>query len=372
MEEINFNAFQTEGMPQLNDNLFNDYESQMMKYQGFLELTKVVTSTLQESKLHQVILYACQGQYLIKNASLILINSQSDIEYYEDVLSTGLKKSQYHITLQFQSDIIKLFTKEDETGNLSMNKEPHLAIQVFRDLNWKGSSNILTPLKPEVIIPLWGRGSFLGFFILGTKLDDTPFSQDELESLSQFSELASVSIENARLFDMAVLDKMTGLFNHHFFKTCLFDEINKAKKKRTPLSLIICDLDHFKSVNDTYGHQVGDFILKTFARVVKRVVGGKYICARYGGEEFAIIFAQTTLEDTLAIAENIRTSFEKLKYRTKKGEFNKTVSMGIAEYDLKTEPSTQEFIEMADKSLYASKETGRNKITVYSKEIGEN
>lgn len=369
MEDSNFSSFfEKNDISQFNDNFFDDYESQIMKSQGFLELTKVVTSTLEESKLQQVILYASHGQYLIKNASIILLNKDFDAQIYEDALSTGLKETQYNIQFEAESDLIKLFTKEESSGDLRMAKFPHLAMQVFADLNWSKENNLLSPLKPEIIIPLWGRSAFLGFFILGAKLNDIAFTQEEFESLSQFSELVAFSIENARLFDMAILDNMTGLFNHHFFKTCLASEMKKAKKKKESLCLVMCDLDHFKSVNDTYGHQVGDFILKTFSRVIKRILDGRYIAARYGGEEFAIIFSNTTLAQTMEMAEKIRTSFEKIKYHTKKGNFVKTTSMGITEYDFNENPSLIELIEMTDKALYHSKNTGRNKITVSSQE----
>lgn len=164
---------------------------------------------------------------------------------------------------------------------------------------------------------------------------------------------------------MANKDGLTQLWNQRYFKEYLLKEINKSKRYKNPLSLIMMDVDHFKSFNDTYGHQTGDIVLKSIANVLSENARETDIPARYGGEEFGIILTMTDEEGAAIFAERVRKKIESLKMLDINGNPVRQVtsSLGVAVF---CSGSVSDFIEMADQALYQCKENGRNCIIKYS------
>ena len=149
-----------------------------------------------------------------------------------------------------------------------------------------------------------------------------------------------------------------------------FNETIQKEWKRTyrygrPVSFIMLDIDHFKKVNDTYGHLSGDVVLKIVAKIIKEKTRDSDFVARYGGEEFAIILTETSLKDGVVVAEKIRQAIESKTIKISNNTSVKvTVSCGIATVDPQTVKSAEELIDKADKALYKAKKDGRNKIAV--------
>lgn len=168
-------------------------------------------------------------------------------------------------------------------------------------------------------------------------------------------------MEDVRL--EALTDGLTGLYNRKHFDAQLRRDALKAMEICEPLCVILCDIDHFKRFNDTYGHAIGDEVIKLVARTLKQNVQGRDTPARYGGEEFAVILPQTGLQDAAVLAERIRGRLAGKELKTKNGgrSFGKvTMSLGLAEYRL-GEPLT-DLIQRADAALYAAKRDGRNRV----------
>lgn len=168
-----------------------------------------------------------------------------------------------------------------------------------------------------------------------------------------------------KLEKMAIRDGLTGLYNQNHFKEILSHEYKKAKRHLQPLSCIMLDLDNFKSVNDTYGHQVGDFVLVKSAEILKKLVRDTDLLARYGGEEFFIILPNTNLDGAFILAERIRSAFENNVFR--KGDIAKTVtvSIGICSASDNNVAGDIDLITNADKALYRAKWRGRNNVCTY-------
>jgi len=160
-----------------------------------------------------------------------------------------------------------------------------------------------------------------------------------------------------RFRHLAETDRLTGLFNKGKFNEVLKKEIERVKRYKRPLSLIIFDIDHFKRINDTYGHKVGDEVLKELAKVIKKSVRKTDFVARWGGEEFVILALETDLEGAFKLAEKIRKTVEEHEFPTVK---NVTVSLGVAQYIDGESP--EDFIIRADMALYKAKEGGRNRV----------
>jgi diguanylate cyclase len=167
-----------------------------------------------------------------------------------------------------------------------------------------------------------------------------------------------------RLREEAVRDILTGLLNRRAFEEIIIREINSADEKGRNLCMIIADMDYFKRINDTFGHLVGDHVLRKAAEIIKTFIKGRDIAARYGGEEFVILLPDTPKQGAITVAEKIRILFETTQWE-KKGTGDRigavTLSLGVAWYA--RGESAESFIERADKCLYEAKKGGRNRVS---------
>ena len=182
----------------------------------------------------------------------------------------------------------------------------------------------------------------------------TKLEQLHLEIEKKQSELLNI---NAALVELSITDKLTGLYNRRFFQDKLEEQIALYRETGKVFSLFILDIDCFKKVNDTFGHQVGDNVLVQLANILKTGARKEDIVARYGGEEFVIILPAADVDESMVIAEYIRHTVEDAQWET--GGI--TISIGIATFS--AEDSDATILKNADRSLYASKENGRNRVT---------
>ncbi len=164
--------------------------------------------------------------------------------------------------------------------------------------------------------------------------------------------------------ELAVVDALTGLNNRRFLETHLASALDQAAHKGRPLSLMILDIDHFKSVNDTYGHDAGDEVLRIFARRIKRVLRSADLVCRLGGEEFVVVMPETPLAVAERVAERVRSAVEKDRFPIDAKATRTipvTTSIGLAERG--ADANADALMRRADKALYASKSSGRNRVT---------
>ena len=164
----------------------------------------------------------------------------------------------------------------------------------------------------------------------------------------------------SELSELVATDALTGLFNFRHFKTVLQAEMDRSKRSGIPTSLIMVDADHFKSVNDTYGHEIGNQALRHLADILRDEVRTTDIVCRFGGEEFAMVFPETHLNLAVKVADRIRQEVESRPLRTEDGEIRLTVSMGASVYMKTSVLDIDDFIDSVDKYLYEAKQSGRN------------
>jgi diguanylate cyclase (GGDEF)-like protein/PAS domain S-box-containing protein len=224
-----------------------------------------------------------------------------------------------------------------------------------------------------ICLPLIGRGETLGLLHLGTKRsvqeDDRQWNIAELKDTAiMFAQYLSLSIANIKLSEklasQSIRDTLTGLFNRRYMEETIQREILRAARKQTKIGIVMADIDHFKQINDTYGHEAGDEFLMKLADFFKTKTRGSDIACRYGGEEFILILPESSVEDTYKRADYLREEIKKMKVYFR-GQLlpSITLSFGIATYP-DHGIDTDELMRVADTALYKAKEEGRDRVIV--------
>ncbi|MBU0945929.1 MAG: GGDEF domain-containing protein [Proteobacteria bacterium] len=200
-------------------------------------------------------------------------------------------------------------------------------------------------------------------------LDFDQMNQELIKATIKLENLTKeLEAKNKILANLANMDGLTEIYNHRYFQNTLENEIDRAIRNSAQLSLLLIDIDHFKKFNDTYGHLVGDFVLKEFSKLLKENIRKYDTLARYGGEEFTVILPDTNAEEALAVAEKLRETVENTIFKDNREEYHITASFGVAS----VRPATidhfhkSDLISQADEALYEAKEGGRNQAVIYT------
>jgi diguanylate cyclase (GGDEF)-like protein len=175
---------------------------------------------------------------------------------------------------------------------------------------------------------------------------------------------AGLALESAYLFEMASLDGLTGLFQRHYSSVAAEVEWKRANRRQRPLSVLMIDVDNFKMINDTRGHDYGDDVLRKVSATLRKICRLEDVISRYGGDEFMILLPETASDGAVLLAERIRKTFE----GTAGSDDEKftTVSIGIASYPISPAHNIEDLIKLADQALYRAKEAGRNRTILHT------
>ncbi len=224
-------------------------------------------------------------------------------------------------------------------------------------------------LKSHLTLPLTTEGEMIGCISLNSDQPNA-FDAQDLQFFSVIGYQIAATLKHFQRFssikNMATFDTLTGLYNRRYFEERLRAEVQKSFSNRTAISLIMVDIDHFKKVNDTFGHPEGDIILRETASLLQRSVRKKDTVARYGGEEFVLILPDAGLEASSMIAERIRRMVEGTLFDVGKAQLNLSVSLGISSFPIHPARSGEELVKMADLALYEAKRTGRNRVSIFN------
>ncbi len=232
---------------------------------------------------------------------------------------------------------------------------------------------VLTQFRPsEVFIePLEFKGVVSGVLVAATGADLADERTEQLVHL--FSRSIGLAINNAvihaKFQKLAAIDGLTAIYNRRFGMERLKEDFNRAIRDRSSMSIAMVDIDHFKSVNDNYGHLVGDNVIKLVVAVIKDVLRKGDIVIRYGGEEFLMILHGASVKNATSICERIRNQVMDTKYRSNKQDIAVTVSIGLVSFPDESVDDEIQLIHKADQALYFAKESGRNQVIVYGESI---
>lgn len=256
-------------------------------------------------------------------------------------------------------------------GSLIKNREPIYIRDLSRQDRYFPRFNEAEEEK-EVFksffgLPMAIHGECFGAFSLESRLPDA-FDKTQRQFGIILANVVSQALERAALYDdlatLAEHDGLTGLLNHRTFLDRLAHEIERTKRSGVSFSLLMMDIDHFKKFNDTYGHQVGDFVLNQVASVIRSSVRIVDIVGRYGGEEFVVILIEQTKKQAEMTGERIRTNVERHLFDDGENQYHVTISVGISETNVDA-PDRHGLVKAADEAMYQAKMAGRNRVVLF-------
>ncbi len=299
----------------------------------------------------------------MKNIAKI-IETQYELSYVIPIIGEMLDKF-------FTDYLVYIFIKEEGYGINALAWPSACHDKNILNIVNTNHTEELSQDKKTYILPLVSETKNVG--TLAVKSTNEEITVKDIDYLQQLSKQIATTINRANVYaeilKHATLDALTGFYNRRQLEERLKQEVSNAKRQKAPLCGIMTDIDFFKNVNDTYGHAVGDLVLKTIAKVIRGQLREYDIAGRYGGEEFSILLPFTKINEAHMVAERLRKTVEskvidisKVNPDSEVKSIQITLSLGI--YEMQSEDSDEDLLKKADKALYEAKNTGRNKVVV--------
>ncbi len=315
---------------------------------------KELNSTLSMDSILKITCFTSMGQLGITAMNIMLMEPR-DSNHMVTVYSKGSRDKQDRPSTL---DLGEAFLQK-----LHLLEHPLMLSELEEKPAYAAEYQFFSQAKLVMVAPLLVKKNVIGLMIMGPKLSREEFTQGEKDFVNTLGSLAAIALENARLYEQAITDGMTKLYLKRYFQLRLDDEIRRADRYHSRVTLMMMDIDHFKPINDTHGHTKGDEVLIAVAKAIKQNFRDVDIPARYGGEEFATIMPEVTKEEAMIAAERLRKTIAGLRLQAGEKAISVTISIGVAEYPRDAKTALQ-LIESSDAALYRSKQNGRNQSTL--------
>ncbi len=317
------------------------------------------------------------GVFIIKE--LIDVSKNRDGGFVEYIwnkpsINKDAQKLGYAMSISSFKWMIGTGVYVDEINTILLEKQKNLDKKIKSDIYQIIFILASIMLATIAFIELWNlklRNSFREFteFFQKASIENIHLSEEKVnfEEFKKLTHLANdmvTSRENieTQLKEQAYRDPLTQSYNRRYFYEVSSELLHLAQRDKTPLSIIMIDIDKFKNINDTYGHIIGDEVIILVAKTLEYLVRKSDIVARFGGEEFTIILPKSDITQTRLIAEKIRSTIEDEILKINKHKIKFTISLGISEFDYVNNKTLENILDSADKALYNAKENGRNQI----------
>ena len=328
-----------------------------------VELTYLVSSTLDPNEVLYFVVKRIAELIDVTRCSMISIPCEEKKHAY--VISTFEDPGKTNIKLELK--------KYPEIRKALRSRSTVFIKDALKDPLMREVRPVLAPLgiRSIVVIPVIFRNEVIGTLFLRTSRAGHTFTEREIRLCNAIANAATNALYNAFLYEklenektklekFAITDYLTGIYNIRYFYHRLQGEFSRSQRYKAPLSCIMFDIDYFKKVNDSYGHRVGDMVLREFAQFVKKHTRKSDVFARYGGEEFIMLLTQTSDKGAVAEAERLRYVIKEHRFKSLKNKKGITASIGVASYPHKKIKTQDDLITFADNALFAAKNSGRD------------
>jgi two-component system cell cycle response regulator len=338
-------------------------------FYSLIEFVSLTSSTLNPKELLYLMVKKISEIIKVTRCSMISINAEN--QRYAEVVSTfedpGI--TNLRIDLQKYPEIRKALSQRKLVIIKNAQKDP-----LMREVR-----DVIAPLgiRSIIVIPVIFRDEVIGTLLLRTSRAGHTFTKGEIRLCIALARASSNALYNAFLYErldkekvrlekLAITDYLTGIYNIRYFYNRLIEEFSRAERYSAPLSCIMFDIDHFKKINDHYGHRIGDIVLREIAQLIKRHTRTSDLCARYGGEEFILLLPQTPMKGAMMEAERLRKIVKEHQFKQLRKGQKVTVSFGIACTPDAKIKNYDDLINVADNALFKAKEKGRDRIVAHS------
>ncbi len=275
-----------------------------------------------------------------------------------------LAKAAYGVRAE-RMKLLSFQVGEGVAGWVCEHGEPALIGDVSTDPRFVVLPDSRTAIVSMACVPLLARGARVGV-MTATSGKKHAFHSGDVELLSFIAKTIALDVENIRLHRVSVTDPLTGAYNREFLQRRLPHEMDAARTRGEPLAVAMVDVDHFKSINDRFGHEVGDRVLAEVSRRLRRAIRKEDLLVRYGGEEFLVVLPRAGAERAAEIGERMRRKMQAEPIAAVTEAIEVRVSVGVAQHRRPADSSetTTELVSRADQALYSAKRNGRNRVEV--------
>jgi diguanylate cyclase (GGDEF)-like protein len=341
-----------------NSSLKNRLATLTRELDFFDEVSKTLTSTLELNDILTTIMKKSRKLIKADTWSILLLDEGTGELVFEKM--TGRKEDKGKMRK------IRLKMGEGIAGWVAQEGIPVVVPDVSIDKRFcsRVDKEAGEKTKSLMCVPIRSKGAILGVLEIVNKTADTPFTREDLDLIMRLVDRAALAIERAALYqkmaELSITDDLTKLFNTRYLNRTLDLEITRSNRHKSSLSLIFMDIDHFKVINDNYGHLVGSKLLVEMGQLLIKSLRTIDIVARYGGDEFVIVLPQTMPASAVQIAERIRKGIEQNVFLKKDGySLRLTASFGVASYP-ESARSKEDLLRIADEAMYRVKYQTRN------------
>lgn len=320
------------------------------------ELSKEVASSSTLQELVSQILDKLSQLLHMQNAVFLLAD---ETRKKFSVIKTGgnLASQNLEREIIFSAD-------EPVMAEIANNKKPVALQEIYRQMEIRSHPK-LEKLNADIILPFHLQENLVAVLFLGGEEEKGKLSREDRDLIAIFCNQVAAMIENARLFQTATYDDLTGLYRRHVFERVLLREIERSRRFKHSLVVAMIDIDHFKKVNDSYGHASGDILLKNIAFLISQNIRNIDCLARYGGEEFVLLLPETDIKSGTVISEKLRKIVGKNSFNLREGESlcRVTISIGLTHWQGAGKGgNVEDLLAAADRALYQAKARGRNRV----------